>query len=327
VTRGAALLAAAALLCAACEGGEERPVQAAPEQHVAFNKGPWIWIADIDGRNAKRLVRGRYAFVSPDGRSVAYGTRDDGIHIVRPDGEQVGLVGKGQVEDWLPDSQRLLVWQGGLVVLDTADGDVEPVVPRLAKAKVYGLDLSPDGNSVTYASVRRPTDWGILRDRMDIYVVPIEGGAPKRLTKDGLSAWPIWSGNRILFSRLPRRNRLAPGIWQMDADGTDVSPIVARAPPRHSRLGYYGYRPYFADEDTTIIGLRTEWGDRAAVLNEDGSLRQLDLHVVHVSRDGLYVLGYSGGAEFPFYAKIAPVDGSEPTTVATGEITWEHWNR
>jgi hypothetical protein len=326
VIRRAALLCVAALLCTACmssDGGGE----AAVEHHIVFNKGPWLWIADADGSDTRRLVRGRYGLVSPDGRSVAYGARD-GIHIVDSDGEEErGLVGRGQAEAWLPDSLGLLAWENGLVTVDAEDGDVDPVVPGLERERLYGLDLSPDGKRIVYGLARRSTRWGILRDRIDIYVVPVAGGTPKRLTKDGLSAWPVWAEDGILFSRLPRGNRLAPGIWRINADGTDQTPIVARAPPRHSRLGFYGYRPYYGDERTTIIGLRTEWGDRAAVLGPDGSIRELGFHVVHVSRDGRYVLGYQGGAEFPFSVKFAPADGGPVTTVATGEITWEHWNR
>jgi Tol biopolymer transport system component len=322
VTRAAGLLAVVAL-SASCMSSAERP----RERHIVFDRGPWIWIADGEGGNQRRLVQGSYAFVSPDGHRIAYGRKGE-IRVVNSKGTNDRSIGEGHVEDWLPDSRRLLaVRDRSLVVLDVDDGGTETVISSFDTDKVYGIDLSEAGDRVTYAMAERTTRWGILRDRMDVYVVPISGGSPKRITYDRLSAWPVWSGDEIVFSRLPRDNRLAPGIWRMSADGTNVHAIVPRSPRRFTRGGYYGLRPYYREGERTIVGVRSEWGDVASVLPRDGSVRLLNAYLGHVSRDGRYVLGVQGGAEFPFTVVIAPVDGGKPKTIASGEITWEHWNR
>jgi hypothetical protein len=39
------------------------------------------------------------------------------------------------------------------------------------------------------------------------------------------------------------------------------------------------------------------------------------------------LVAVAAGAEFPFALVIAPVDGGRPRAIASGGITWEHWNR
>ena len=96
-----------------------------------------------------------------------------------------------------------------------------------AMMKIGRIDdpqLSPDGKTVAFtvqsidmANNARPTQ---------IYVVPVEGGAPQRITNDGSSnIRPRWApdSKRILFVS-DRSN--GSQIWSMNADGTDPRPIT-----------------------------------------------------------------------------------------------------
>jgi hypothetical protein len=88
VTRAAALLAAALVTAGCVHGSDEEPIR----RYLVYSKGPvWpnhaILIDDVDGRKMRRLTRGEYGLVSPDGRLIAI-TRPSGIALMRPDGTE-----------------------------------------------------------------------------------------------------------------------------------------------------------------------------------------------------------------------------------------------
>ncbi len=64
------------------------------------------------------------------------------------------------------------------------------------------------------------------RKPVQIYVVPMDGGAPQRLTNDGSNTRPRWSpdSKRIFF--VSDRNNLSQ-IWSMSPDGSDARQITS----------------------------------------------------------------------------------------------------
>ena len=88
--------------------------------------------------------------------------------------------------------------------------------------------LSPDGRLVAYSSDRSPAaDPGPLAGQLDLYIKPVVGGTPVRLTFDGAgNRMPDFSpdGSRLVF----RSNRDGGGIYEMPALGGDTRLIAER---------------------------------------------------------------------------------------------------
>ncbi len=91
-------------------------------------------------------------------------------------------------------------------------------------ARIEDPQLSPDGKLVAFTVQR--VDMANNLKPAHIYVVPVSGGNPQRLTNDGNSNTRArWTpdSKRILFVS-DRSN--GPQIWSMNADGTDPRPIT-----------------------------------------------------------------------------------------------------
>lgn len=84
--------------------------------------------------------------------------------------------------------------------------------------------LSPDGKTVAFTA--QTVDMANNIKPTQIYVVPVDGGSPRRLTNDGMSnTRPRWTpdSGRIVF--VSDRNA-GSQIWSMKADGTDAKQIT-----------------------------------------------------------------------------------------------------
>ncbi len=328
-------------LVAGCGGG-----RASSERHLVFVRATApenavVWTADADGGHARRLTRGLSGVVSPDGRTVAIG-RTDGIHLVSSDGRRDRHLTSAVLnpQAWSPDGKRLVAGVAKLAVVDVDSGHVR----LIARGGLYGFGFSPDGRRLVYARAAREPLERICGARSDLYVADIGAGSPTRLTHDGRSAFPVWGTERIAFMRMPRRLRVedcfAPGIWTVRPDGSDLRAIVAHAPRRLSRAGYYGLQPVaWLKGGDLLVGARTEWGNEAAVLDtRTRRLRRLLLHsgkaprrsaqafyVDEASRDGRLALG-AGGNEKVTISIIRLSDG-RPTFTLRGYVCCPDWNR
>ena len=301
-----------------------------------------IWIADANGRHARRLARGYAAVVSPDGRTIAVG-RWDGIHLVSSDGKRQRRLTHTNIgpEAWSPDGRWIIAaTDTSLAVIDADSGRMHVV----ARGAFFDFDLSGDRRRLVYARAPRATAEGICGARMDLYAVDLSGGRPTRLTHDGRSAFPVWGRNRIAFARLPKRlhfyDCFAPGIWTLRPDGSRLRAIVARAPRALSHFGYYGLQPVaWLRSGDLLVGVHSEWGNEAALLDaHTGRLRQLALdsgtpshrvrqafYVDKASRDGRLALG-DGGNEKVTISIIRLSDG-RPIFALRGSVCCPDWNR
>jgi Tol biopolymer transport system component len=125
------------------------------------------------------------------------------------------------VLDWSPDGTSLALKDysaggpGGIVLLSL---DTVQAVPLIALSEFLdGLAFSPDGRRLAFID-------GLPND---IYVVPVAGGEPRRLTFDksrvGGLAWTR-DGREIVFSS--RRAGL-PRLWRVAASGGTPEPVTA----------------------------------------------------------------------------------------------------
>lgn len=342
MTRAAAFLAAA-LVCVACSGDSDEQVR----RYLVYSSAPpvspnhTIWIGDVDGRNLRRLTRGDYGLVSPDGELIAI-TRQSGVRLVRPDGAEENGIGRGRAAGWLADSRHLLVFRrNALLSVDTDDGDLAVLVPDINLLR--GFSGSSDGEEIAYGLARKETRSGECGEYTDVYVVDSDGESRRRLTHDGRSSDPIWGDGRIAFAREPVKPPCAlpkSGIWTMGENGDDLRPVVRQAPRRFAWNGYYGLRPHgwVSDRSLLVAGVRTEWGDELALVDtRTRRIRKPDLdprpvyrrhmYVDYVSRDGSHVLATACGAEYPCTISIFSVLDHRARHLVTGRVSGAHWNR
>jgi dipeptidyl aminopeptidase/acylaminoacyl peptidase len=295
------------LATAACGGGTATPV----ERHLVYvhasaPAAPSVWIGDVNGAHSRRLTSGSVGVLSPDGRTVAVARRGEGVYLVSSDGKRERRLSTRQLRPraWSPDGETLVATAATsqavveLVAVDRRSGRLRPI----ARGSLYGFDFSPDGDELVYSRAPQATVAGICGDQFDLYVAKLDGGTPTRLTHDGLSAFPIWGSAGIALSHFPAGGSLAdcsaPGIWTIKSDGSDLRPVIARAPDSITLAGYYGYQPLaWLDDDRLLIGLRAESGTEGAVLDtQTHKLRALGDYADEASSDGRFAVG-SGGEE------------------------------
>lgn len=333
-----AVAAAIAVLSVAGCGGDKNTEPAQPaERHLVYVRAttpPSVWIADVDGANARKLDRGSTAVLSPDGRTVAIARGRQGIDLVSSDGKNRRRVTTSalQPQAWSPDGETLMATGGTsravtrLVAIDRRSGRQRVV----ASGSLYGFDYSPNGDELVYSRAPEATAEGICGDQFDLYVKKLAGGEPTRLTHNGVSAFPVWGSSGIAFSRFPQSGDLsdcaAPGVWTIDPDGSNERAVISRAPPSITLAGYYGFQPLaWLDEERVLVGLRTESGTEGAILDtKTKHLRRLGDFADHASSDGRYSIG-SGGEQALILSELRLSDGKR--VLLRKDACCPSWNR
>jgi hypothetical protein len=331
--RHAAPLVCAVLMAAGC--GAENAAQAG--RHLVFLRGlgtagQALWIADIDGRHQRLLVRRAGAgHVSPDGRLVAFERRRGRtVYAIGTDGRGEHEVARGvDLLAWTPDGKRLLALRRrALVTIALDDGHETVLEPRALdrRTRLTEWSFSPNGRELVYGKLTGRPLGEFCFDGADLYVVRLDGTHRRQLFGDGRSSFPVWGRGGIAFRR-DLHGCTSGGLWRVRPDGGGVRPLLLRVPARFTHLGYYGLVPYaWLDRDRLVIGIHNEWGDDAAVL-ERGTIRRIGMNVDATSGDGRRLVGTGGGAEFPYMISIGSVDGGKPREIARGRVCCPDWNR
>ena len=94
----------------------------------------------------RRLTRGAYGLVSPDGRTIAI-SRRGGIYTVDLNGRGERFIAWAKPAGWLPDSRHLLAFQRrAFVNIDLDDRSVDVIEGR----EVTTWSVAPDGATLAY---------------------------------------------------------------------------------------------------------------------------------------------------------------------------------
>jgi Tol biopolymer transport system component/DNA-binding winged helix-turn-helix (wHTH) protein len=107
----------------------------------------------------------------------------------------------------------------GIVVFSFATGQKRCLAAPSNDAQDSDLNLSPDGRTVAFVR-------GTTSNTREIYVVPLEGGPPRRLTSDRSRIGQImWTGDgkRIIFHSI-RGGTLSGRLWNVSVDGGEIEP-------------------------------------------------------------------------------------------------------
>jgi Tol biopolymer transport system component len=182
---------------------------------------------------------------SSDGREIAFtwcGGTSEGVYLVPALGgaerKLTGIdcgYGFAGSPIWTLDSQHMLLIDRcrpagphGIVLFSFATGKKQCLTaPDSVNADDFFPALSPDGTTVAFARV---TSVGVS----EIYLVPVSGGTPRRLTSENHGVGPLmWTpdGRYIVFES--DRGLLAR-IWRVPAAGGPIEPEM-----RYPRVGSF----------------------------------------------------------------------------------------
>lgn len=217
-----------------------------PAEKIAFvslrTSPPAVHLVGADGKNLERISRARVWVAappiwSPDGTRVAY-TVETGpdqwavtVYDLATKTEAI-VAGKAKLEAWAPDGTTVVVTNvvdaddvlegkkalrrtlQQLTAVDLAEGS-KKVLLSDRKGWDFSPAVSPDSRRVVFVSNRN--------DGVELRVVDLDGGSPKRLVRgtDPLSA-PRWSpdGTHIAFEC--KRPGEQQRICRIDADGRNL---------------------------------------------------------------------------------------------------------
>jgi Tol biopolymer transport system component/DNA-binding winged helix-turn-helix (wHTH) protein len=268
--------------------GEAAPLTALPGFHaypafspdgnqVAFviegeGRQPGIYTAIVGGEKALRLTSdagdssptwspdgGRVAFTrySPDNHSLsvtvipALGGSERKLYTFpyRPPDSTEWV-------NWSPSGDFLAFAENRRVqLLSTADYTTQPLTSPPDRSFDYAPTFSPDGTKVAFVR-------GTAGANDDLFVVPIKGGEPKRLTFDRCaiyspSAWTP-DGREIVFAS---SRRGLHNLWRIPVSGgtpKTITRVVTATHPSISRKGDLVYLQQLSNDNIWRLGLKDE---------------------------------------------------------------------
>jgi serine/threonine protein kinase/sugar lactone lactonase YvrE len=175
---------------------DQEPSVSADGRYVVFQSnrsggGRNIWRVDIDGSNLKQLTQGNYVdsnpLCSPDGRAVIFVSQRSGtatIWKVSIDGGTPVQLTKrpSQLPAISPDGKSIAYFyfdeqannQPKLSIISSEGGEPSKTIELPRSVQPIAFGWLPDGRSVAYLDNRS----GIL----NVWSMPLDGGAPKQLT-------------------------------------------------------------------------------------------------------------------------------------------------
>ncbi len=194
---------------------------------------------------------------SPDGSQIAFSSSSGGVKnelwtIPATGGEPIMVtINVSNPKEnsyltrpsWLPDG-KMLVFTGmfgpdnrGIWKVPSEGGEPQKMKVDF-DGTFEGCDVSPDGSTIAFGyngSGKNPVE-GSRSDGQDIYVIPMEGGTPQRITKIDQPElgfrFPRWSpdGKRLVFMSMDwaayAEGKPSERIWICEFPGGESKPIT-----------------------------------------------------------------------------------------------------
>ena len=109
--------------------------------------------------------------------------------------------GRFEAPNWMPDGKRLLFNRNGRIETISVEGGATTVLDTgMAVRCNNDHGISPDGKSLVVSDNSQENHESL------IYILPIEGGTPRRITKNAPSYWHGWSPDGKTLAFVGQRN-------------------------------------------------------------------------------------------------------------------------
>jgi Tol biopolymer transport system component/DNA-binding winged helix-turn-helix (wHTH) protein len=281
---------------ASSSGFEYGPALSPDGNQVAFGRWnkdkPGIYTTVIGGEKSFRLTENAWDCCpawSPDARQIAYSHNTDegnAIYVTPALGGTQRRVYEGLAAmfppelDWSPDGKTLAIRESKgdrahswIALLSLDDLSTRQLTSPSGQDLDYGPAFSPDGKSVAFVR-------GIVAGRVsDLYVVPVAGGEPRRVTFDhrAIFGQPSWTedGRELVY-----QTDLAglPGLFRVSVSGGAPQRVAGvgtgAESPSISRRGHeLAYQQRFMTTYTGLLLLKDAThlqGSAARILSEKG---------------------------------------------------------
>jgi len=251
---------------------DEMPAWSPDGNTIAYNHSGAVWLLDLKTMTKSFLTEGAIPVWSPDGSKIAF-VKGNNIHIIDLATKQITQLTNWFscfFPSWSPDGKKIAfdvitnwpsvpVDSAGIWVMN-ANGSNKRLVIK-GRAPYY----SPDGTQFVYIGV----PGSATGSESQIWLADTSGSNQTQLTNNSISnSDPIWSPNGSFIAWGSSGNNDNPGIWIMNADGTDQHLLIING-------GYPTWSPdgkkiafHMVDNSNRLIVL---W-----VINSDGTgLQQL----------------------------------------------------
>ncbi|HEX2704003.1 MAG TPA: hypothetical protein VHM72_11310 [Solirubrobacteraceae bacterium] len=264
--------------------------------------GPVVMVAGVAGSDPHTLGSASTAVLSPNGQLVAAvrqgaGSPPQSSSLVlyraskTPTNQRTLRTSSSQLTilAWSPDSDWIAVLDGDSLIVVPLKGKARPI----AKGTINGASFAPTTpDRLVFAKATSL----LVTARVNLYTVSLKGGAPVQLTHDGLSQYPLWGPNGIVFSRAASHTSATYQLWLVKSNGRGIRQLtnVAITAP------FYGLQPVAISADgahllANLIGNGTTetWalslGAKPSVVWELGS-PDSPMTGNAISRDGKMIL-------------------------------------
>ena len=307
---------------------------------------PQVWVSGIGGSPATDLGPASSALISPNGAEVAAiaiqrgpTVKDSTLSIYASSGgvpvkivESLQFI---QLLSWSPDSKLLLVAVGAspaqLRVIDATTDQSHTI----ATGVIDGASFAPGtSDQVVYARA------AVNTTSVNVYTTSATGTNTRQLTHDGLSEYPVWGPNGIVYSHETPRPKLSYPtlqLWFIGASGAGahqlthvaipakwegLTPIAFSANGKHLLANFVG--PQGSDHAeayaVTLAGAKAA-APRDLTGGGNGNIGDA------ISDDGKTVLLTKGLASnlAPLSIETVPWTGGKPTAVVA-QGAYASWN-
>lgn len=304
---------------------------------------PEVMLAGADGSDPKPLGQASTAVLSPNGQLVAAvrsggGSATHGsslvLYSVAKKATRVLRVSSGQLTilAWSPDNQWIAVTDGDALVAVPLRGAAR----TLATGTINGASFAPTTpDRLVYAKAQSL----LVNATVNLYKVNLHGGAAVELTHNGLSQYPLWGPDGIVFSGGQSHASTTYQLWLIKPGGASrarqLTNVAVSAP-------FDGLEPIAFSQDgkhllANLVGADTSeaWtvdlGSSPAQVHQLGAAGATTIGNA-ISRDGNAVLLTVGSEKLSsddFEGQsiaVAPWSGGLATTVVA-HGAFASWNR